>query len=74
MTMGGEYPVLKVNSWGYVRFAGWQVYLSETMAGQYLEFRTAEDGGTFWACYRNFKIAAFDCDTGQRLDRSISRL
>lgn len=71
---GGEYPVLKVNSWGYVRFAGWQVYLSETMAGQYLEFRTAEDGDTFWACYRNFKIAAFDCDTGRRLDRSISRL
>lgn len=71
---GGNFHVIKVNNWGYVRFANWQVYLSETMAGQYIEFRPSRDGTTFWACYRNFKIAEFDCDSGNRLNRLISRL
>ena len=71
---GGEHHVLKVNSWGYVRFNGWQVYLSETMANQYIEFRTSSDGETFAACYRNFKIAEFDTEDGQLIHRSIARL
>ena len=71
---GGEHHVLKVNSWGYVRFNGWQVYLSETMANQYIEFRTSSDGETFVACYRNFLIAEFDSEDGQLIHRSIARL
>ena len=71
---GGEHHVLKVNSWGYVRFNGWQVYLSETMANQYIEFRASSDGETFAACYRNFKIAEFDTEDGQLIHRSIARL
>ena len=70
----GEYRVVKVNSWGYVRYAHWQVYQSETMCGEYIEFRPSEDGKTFLACYRNFRIAQFDCDSGARLNRSIFRL
>lgn len=70
----GVYHVIKVNSWGYVRFDSWQIYLSETMIGQYIEFRPAPDGETFAACYRNFKIAEFDTQTGQLLNRSIARL
>ena len=71
---GGEYHVIKVNSWGYVRFDKWQVYLSETMIDQYIEFRPSPDGKTFVACYRNFKIAEFDTDDGQLIHRSIARL
>ena len=71
---GGEYHVIKVNSWGYVRFDKWQVYLSETMIDQYIEFRPSPDGETFIACYRNFKIAEFDTDDGQLIHRSIARL
>ena len=71
---GGEHHVIKVNSWGYVRFDKWQVYLSETMIGQYIEFRPSPDGETFIACYRNFKIAEFDTEDGQLIHRSISRL
>lgn len=71
---GGEYHVLKVNSWGYVRFNQWQVYLSETMANQYIEFRPSSDGKSFSACYRNFKIAEFDTATGALIHRSIARL
>ena len=71
---GGEYHVIKVNSWGYVRFDKWQVYLSETMIDQYIEFRPNLDGETFVACYRNFKIAEFDTEDGQLIHRSIARL
>ena len=71
---GGEHHVIKVNSWGYARFDKWQVYLSETMRNQYIEFRPTPNGETFIACYRNFKIAEFDTDNGQLIHRSIARL
>ncbi len=71
---GGKYHVIKVNSWGYVRFDKWQIYLSETMVNQYIEFRPSSDGETFIACYRNFKIAEFDTQDGHLIHRSIARL
>lgn len=71
---GGQYHVIKVNSWGYVRYAGWQVYLSETMTGEYIEFRPNPLGDSFIACYRNFKIAEFDVHSGKLIHRKISRL
>lgn len=71
---GGQYHVIKVNSWGYVRFDRWQVYLSETMANEYIEFRPDPQRGSFVACYRNFKIAEFDTTTGKLIHRKISRL
>lgn len=71
---GGQYHVIKVNSWGYVRFDKWQIYLSETMIDQYIEFRPSSDGETFKACYRNYKIAEFDTSTGQLVNRTIARL
>ena len=71
---GGEHHVIKVNSWGYVRFDKWQIYLSETMIDQYIEFRPSPDGETFIACYRNFKIAEFDTENGQLIHRFIARL
>ena len=71
---GGEHHVIKVNSWGYARFDKWQVYLSETMRDQYIEFRPTPTGETFIACYRNFKIAEFDTENGHLIHRSIARL
>ena len=71
---GGQYHVIKVNSWGYVRFDKWQVYLSETMIDQHIEFRPSPDGETFIACYRNFRIAEFDTEDGSLIHRSIARL
>ena len=71
---GGQHHVIKVNSWGYVRFDKWQVYLSETMINEYIEFRPNPLGDSFIACYRNFKIAEFSTETGKLLNRKISRL
>lgn len=70
----GQHHVIKVNSWGYVRFDKWQIYLSETMINEYIEFRPNPLGDSFIACYRNFKIAEFDVNTGKLLNRKISRL
>ncbi len=70
----GAYHVIKVNSWGYARFDKWQVYLSETMINQHIEFRPSIDGETFFACYRNFKIAEFDTADGTLIHRNIARL
>ena len=71
---GGEYHVIKVNSWGYVRYDCWSVYLSETMAGEYIEFRPNPNGESFFACYRNYRIAEFDANSGQLISRFIARL
>ncbi len=71
---GGAYHVVKVNSWGYVRFNKWQIYLSETMIDQHIEFRPSSDGESFIACYRNFKIAEFNTEDGQLIHRFIARL
>ncbi len=73
-TYGGQYHVIKVNSWGYVRFDHWQVYLSETMIGEYIEFRPNPNNDTFLICYRNFSIAEFETATGKLIHRKISRL
>ena len=71
---GGQHHIIKVNSWGYVRFDKWQVYLSETMIDEYIEFRPNPLGDSFTACYRNFKIAEFSTENGKLLNRKISRL
>ena len=69
----GIYRMIKVNNWGYLRFDGIQIYLSETMADTYLEIRPAE-GDRFFVCYRNYKIAEIDAVEGKLLNRRISRL
>ena len=71
---GGQYHVIKVNSWGYARFGAWQVYLSETMINEHIEFRPNPLGDSFIACYRNFKIAEFSSTDGSLMNRSIRRL
>ena len=70
----GQYHIVKVNSWGYVRFDRWQVYLSETMINEHVEFRPNPHGDSFIVCYRNFKIAEFSSVDGKLINRKISRL
>lgn len=70
----GDFRVIKINSWGYARFNNWQIYLSETMINEFVEFRPNPLGDCFDVCYRNFKIASFDIETGKLINRLISRL
>ena len=71
---GGRFQVIKVSTQGYVSFAGFKTYLSETLAGCPIELRLREDGEVIIACYRNFKIAEFAACSGELLNRRISRL
>jgi transposase InsO family protein len=73
-TYGGEYHIIKVNSWGYVRFDRWQIFLSGTMRNEYVEFRPNPHGDSFFVCFRNFKIAEFDANSGELISRFIARL
>ncbi len=68
------YHLIKVNKWGYVRFAHFQIFLSETFVGDYIQFRPNPDGNSFLACYRNFIIAEFSTHDGKLIHRSISRM
>ena len=70
----GEFHVIKVNSWGYVRFAGFQIFISETFADQFLEFRPNPYRDSWFACFRNFRIAEFDACSGMLLNRSVWRI
>ena len=70
----GRFHVIKVNNWGYVRFDRFQVYLSETMIGEHVEFRPNPHEDSFAVCFRNFKIAEYSVEEGKLMNRSISRL
>lgn len=70
----GRFHVIKVNSWGYVRFQNFQLYLSETFIDDYVEFRPNPDNESFLVCYRNFAIAEYEANSGMRIHRNISRL
>ncbi len=70
----GEYMVLKVNYKGYIRYDGWHFYLSETMAGEYIELRFDYENEIINICYRNYQIAQYSITDGTRINRSIYRL
>lgn len=70
---GNEHRIIKVNKWGYLRFAHHQVFLSETMAGEHIQMQSGSSGNSFYAYFRNFKIAKFDAISGERLNRTIAR-
>ena len=70
----GRFHVIKVNNWGYVRYDRFQVYLSETMSNEHVEFRPNPHGDSFAVCFRNFKIAEYSFEDGKLLNRTISRL
>ena len=63
----------KVNNKGYLRFAHWQIYLSETMADTILEIAGNAIGDSFNIYFRNFKIAEIDANEGKLINRKISR-
>lgn len=70
----GEFRLIKVNNWGYIRFDKWQIYLSETMSGERIEIRPDVISDSFNLCYRNFRIASISAIDGSLIHRKISRL
>ncbi len=65
--------LIKVNSWGYIRFGPMQLFLSEAMADTCVEIRFDEND-TFSILYRNYKIASVDAIEQKLVERHIRRL
>ncbi len=68
-----DYPLIKVNNWGYLRFDRISVYIGQTMENTRLEVRPNGDN-SFAVCYRNFQIGEFDADEQMLKNRKIIRL
>ncbi len=71
---GSGARLLKVDSWGYLRFPAGRVYLSETFQKTWLLVTPTANDDAFQVIYRNFRIALIDHDSLSIVNRSIRKL
>lgn len=71
---GSEHRVYKINNWGYVRFAHYQTYISQTFKDTYVQLIPHESEDSVLVCYRNFVIAKIDVTNGELMSRKAFRL
>jgi transposase InsO family protein len=69
-----QYRVYRINNWGYIRFAGFQIYISETFSDTYVQLRPNNDEDSIFVCYRNFVIANIKLTNGELMSRKAYRL
>lgn len=69
-----EYHVYRVNNWGFLRFAKYQIFISETFRDTHIQLIPVESEDCALVCYRNFIIAKIDVTCGVLLSRKIFRL
>jgi transposase InsO family protein len=71
---GSKYHLIKINNWGYLRFADFQIYISETFRDTRVQLIPSEGDDSVLVCYRNFAIAKIDVTSGDLLSRKAYRL
>ena len=71
---GSNYHMCKINNWGYLRYEGFRVYLSETFADTNVQLRACDNEDAFIVCYRNFCIAKVDAAEGKLINRKAYRM
>lgn len=69
-----KYRLYRINNWGFLRFAKYQIYISETFRDTYVQMIPLESEDIAIVCYRNFIIAKIDVKNGELLSRKASRL
>ena len=69
-----DYHVYRINNWGFLRFAKYQIYISETFRDTYVQLIPEESEDIALVCYRNFIIAKIDVTCGELLSRKAYRL
>lgn len=69
-----QYSVRKINNWGYLRFADFQIYISETFRDTHVQLIPDEEKDAVLVCYRNFIIAKIDATNGDLMSRKAYRL
>lgn len=70
----GNLTATQPNKTGIETIHKWQIYLSQAMIDQYIEFRPSPDGESFSVCFRNFRIAEIKTENGELIHRNITRL
>lgn len=71
---GSQYHLIKINNWGYLRFADFQIYISETFRDTRVQLIPSEGDDSVSVCYRNYIIARVDVTNGDLLSRKAYRL
>ncbi|MBA4385493.1 MAG: IS481 family transposase [Anaerolinea sp.] len=69
-----QYHLIKINNWGYLRFADFHIYISETFRDTRVQLIPSEGDDSVLVCYRNFTIAKIDVTSGDLLSRKAYRL
>lgn len=69
-----KFRLYRINNWGFLRFAKYQIYISETFRGTYVQLIPVESEDIALVCYRNFIIAKIDMKCGELLSRKAYRL
>jgi hypothetical protein len=69
-----KYHLIKVNNWGFLRFAAYQIYISETFRDTHVQLIPSEGDDAVLVCYRNFIVAKIDVTNGELLSRKAYRL
>lgn len=69
-----QYHLIKINNWGYLRFADFHIYISETFRDTRVQLIPSEGDDSVLVCYRNFIIAKIDVTNGDLLSRKAYRL
>jgi transposase InsO family protein len=69
-----KYRLYRINNWGFLRFAKYQIYISETFRDTYVQLVPVESEDIALVCYRNFIIAKIDVKCGELLSRKAYRL
>lgn len=71
---GSKYHLYRINNWGYLRFAGYKIYISETFRDTYVQLIPSDGDDLVLVCYRNFIIAKIDVTNGELIGRKAYRL
>jgi transposase InsO family protein len=69
-----QYRLYKINNWGFLRFADYQIYISETFRDTHVQLIPSEGDDAAFVCYRNYIIAKIDVTNGELHSRKAYRL
>lgn len=69
-----KHRLYRINNWGFLRFAKYQIYISETFRDTFVQLVPVESEDIALVCYRNFSIAKIDVKCGELLSRKAYRL
>lgn len=69
-----KYRLYRINNWGFLRFAKYQIYISETFRDTFVQLVPVDGEDMTLVCYRNFIIAKIDMKCGGLLSRKAYRL